>query len=252
MKFWSCWIAAVLVSVPTAPVWGEDPAGPVVEVSAEFHSAYIWRGLTFNDGPVIQPAVDISGIEIGGIPIGVNIWSNLNVDDFDGAVRENQFSEVDITLSAELGAGFTALFIEYIYAAGASADPSTGVPGTREIALSWSREMVFTPTFTLYYDIEEVDGAFLQFSLAREFALSPKTSVGVQADVGLASGAFARYNGGECGGLYQVQALAKLTYQATDRLSLYASAAYTDGFTHRSLPRQPTDFYGGFGIAFTF
>jgi len=247
------WLTVIVLALaPVAPTWGEDPTGPVVTASADFNSAYIWRGLTFNDGWVFQPAFDVSGLKIGSVPIGVNIWSNFNLDDFDGAVLKNQFSEVDITLSAELGAGFKAIYIEYIYTVGAYADPSISVPGTREIAVSWSKEMAFTPTFTLYYDMEEVDGAFLQLSLARSYDLSEKASLGLQVDVGVASDAFARYYGGDNGGFYQYQALAKLSYQATDRVRIYASAAYTNGFSHDILPKQPTDFYGGVGIAITF
>ena len=252
MKSWSWLVVIVLALGPVAPIWGEDPSGPVVTASADFNSAYIWRGLTLNDGWIFQPALDIGGLKLGSIPIGVNIWSIFNLDDFGGSVRKNQFSEVDITLSAELGAGFEASYIEYIYTAGAFADSSVSVPGTREIALSWTQEMPFTPTVTLYYDMKEVGGGFLQLSLARAFDLSEKASLSLQADVGVASDAFARYYGGAKGGFYQYQALARLSCQATDRVSIYASAAYTNGFGHDILPQQPTDFYGGVGIAITF
>jgi hypothetical protein len=252
MKSWSLIVVILLALGPACAIWGEDPADPVLTASADLNSAYIWRGLTFNDGWILQPSIDIGGLKLGRVPIGVNIWSNFNLDDFDGSVRKNQFSEVDITLSAELGAGFEASYIEYIYTVGAYADAPIGVPGTREIALSWTKEMTFTPTVTLYCDIKEVGGAFLQLSLARAFDLSERTSLSLQADVGVASVAFARYYGGVEGGFYQYQALARLSYQATERVRIYASAAYANGFSHDILPKQPTDFYGGIGAAITF
>lgn len=252
MKSWTGLASVVLALAPVVPIWGEDPAKPVVTASADFNSAYIWRGLTLNDGWICQPALDIGGLKLGSIPIGVNIWSNFNLDDFGGTVLKNRFSEVDLTLSAELGAGFKASCIEYIYTDAAFADPSLRVSGTREVALSWSKEMAFTPTVTLYYDLKEIEGGFLQISVARSFDLSEKASLSLQVDMGVASDAFARYYGGERGGCYQVQALARLSYQATDRVGIYASAAYTNGFNHEILPQQPTDFYGGVGIAMTF
>lgn len=252
MKSWSLLAVIVLALGPAAPNWGEDPTGPVITASADFNSAYIWRGLTLNDGWVFQPAIDIGGLRLGSLPIGVNIWSNFNLDDFGGVVRKNQFSEVDITLSVELGAGFEASYIEYIYTAGAFSDSSISVPGTREIALSWTKEMTFTPTVTLYYDMREVEGGFLQLSLARSFSLSEKASLSLQADVGVASDAFARYYGGVKGGFYQCQALAKLSYQATEQVSISACAAYANGFSHDILPKQPAHFFGGIGIAMTF
>ena len=44
MRSWS-WLAVILLAFgPVVPIWGDDPAGPVVTASADFNSAYIWRG----------------------------------------------------------------------------------------------------------------------------------------------------------------------------------------------------------------
>ena len=58
------------------------------------NSAYVWRGLTFNDGLVLQPSLDVS---TGGF--AVNVWGNLDIDDYNGAVDDGEFSEVDLTAS---------------------------------------------------------------------------------------------------------------------------------------------------------
>ena len=52
------------------------------------NSAYVWRGLTFNDGLVLQPSMDVRQ---GGFAF--NVWGNLDLDDYNGAVDDGE--EVD-------------------------------------------------------------------------------------------------------------------------------------------------------------
>ena len=73
---------------------------------------------------------------------------------------KGQFSEIDLTLNAELPKGFSIGYIEYVY--------PTGDPSTREGYAAWSHEFSFvTPTVTLYYDVAEIDSGFLGSARAR-------------------------------------------------------------------------------------
>lgn len=252
-----CFFFAVALVVgslsPCAQEAEAESEGPSATAQVDFNSAYTWRGLAYSDGWVAQPSIDLSGMTLGGIPVSVNVWSNFNFTDFDGTVKKNQFSEVDLTLTAELGAGFSLGFTQYALTSGATTDPEEESPGTGEFSLAWSKEWVITPEITLFYDVEEVDGAFLQCAFSHSFALGEKASLDLTGEFGVASDAFVQYYSGvEEGGFHQVNATVKYTYQPTDHFGFTAMVGYMDHLDVDVLPDQPVEFYGGFGLAYTF
>jgi len=60
--------------------------------AVDTYSAYVWRGITFNEGMVVQPSIDIAK---GGF--GLNLWGNLDVGSYNETLNEGEFSEVDFT-----------------------------------------------------------------------------------------------------------------------------------------------------------
>ena len=60
----------------------------------DINSAYIWRGVTANNGLVFQPSMDIAknGFDF-------NVWANYDAADYHDTVEQNKFSEVDLTAS---------------------------------------------------------------------------------------------------------------------------------------------------------
>ncbi len=97
-------------------------------LSLEVASAYVFRGATFNDGAVLQPGLEVGGL--GGLSVGV--WGNLDIDDYDGVLAENEFSEIDLygayaipVECMDLSVGYT----EYTY-------PSGGGDADRELGVS--------------------------------------------------------------------------------------------------------------------
>jgi len=231
-----------------------DPGGegPSAEAGVDFNSAYLWRGLVFNDGWVAQPWLDLANLRVGRVPVEINLWSNFNHGDFGGTLPKNRFSEVDLTVSAELGAGFSAGFVQYIYVGQEGEDPEERTPGTGEVSLSWSKEGILAPTLTLFYDMEEVDGAFFLATLSHTFPLGDKASLELTGELGAASDAFARYYSGTKGGLHEYGATVRFNLQATDRLRLTATAGYAGSLDRDVLPTQATKFYAGWAIAFGF
>ena len=119
--------------------------GPTPEVSltADFASSYVFRGVTLNDGWVLQP-----GLEIGGLPITIGVWGNLDLDDYSGTLESGEFSEIDIYFGYSLpiesdvhkvDIGLT----EYTYPMGGEADS--------EVALSYSAAVITSPEIAAYY-----------------------------------------------------------------------------------------------------
>ncbi len=120
MKVLSGLVAVMMMAVSS--VYGAEAS-----LSLDAASAYVFRGVTFNDGAVLQPGLEVGGL--GGLTVGT--WGNLDLDDYDGVVADGQFSEVDLYGSyalpctlLDLSVGYT----EYLYpSAGGDADREVGV-----------------------------------------------------------------------------------------------------------------------------
>ncbi|RJP89068.1 MAG: MltA-interacting MipA family protein [Desulfobacteraceae bacterium] len=222
-----------------------------VTTAIDVNSAYVWRGITFNDGVVIQPSVNVAA----GNGFNLNVWGNLDVDDYDDALDSGEFSEVDLTMSYTHQAGpvaLTAGYIEYLF-------PTTeagGVEGTREVYLDISGAPAegFSLGLTSYYDFDEVDDFYLNPYLGYGMELMPKLSMSLRAGAGWAGEDFAGAYGGEDSGFFDYTLSAGLTYAVTDNVSVSGRIAYTDSIDDDVLPEPPQDvnFYGGVGVSVAF
>ena len=67
-------LLVLAVGLASTPAWAAEATAGL-----DLNSAYVWRGQTFNDGFVAQPSIDVA-TEIG---IGVNVWGNLDIDDYN-------------------------------------------------------------------------------------------------------------------------------------------------------------------------
>jgi hypothetical protein len=238
------------VAVLSAATVVSAVAGAAADVSAavDVNSAYVWRGITFSKGGVVQPSLDVSGIKLGQVGLGVNVWSNFNLTSWNGRVQSGQFSEVDLTLTASLPKGFKAGYTEYIFAVGGMTKPGPEEPSTRELMASWSRAMAVTPTLSVYYDIEQIKDVFLLASLARRFELTKKAAATLTAEGGYTGGKFARYYAGAKGGLYHFNVTGRISCQLREKLTLSGLVGYADGFDRAVLPKQDARFYYGLSV----
>lgn len=144
---------AVMILAGAALVAGTAGAADV-SVSADFASAYIFRGVTFNNGLVFQPGAEISGFPIpeafGSIAVGT--WANYDIGDYNGALKGNEFSEIDYYLSYSLPVSIVDLgvtYTEYTYPNGGTAD--------REVAFSVGKaigESGLYPSLTVNYGLD--------------------------------------------------------------------------------------------------
>lgn len=110
-----------------------------VSLSVDFASAYVFRGVTLNDGFVMQPGAEISGFpipeEYGSITLGT--WANYDIDDYNGALEEGEVSEIDYYITYSLpveGVDIDLSYLEYTY-------PNGGADSDREIAFSLGKEL---------------------------------------------------------------------------------------------------------------
>ena len=167
-------VTAIALAVMMAGItMAED--GVTVSMSAEVASAYVFRGSTFNDGVVLQP-----GLEIGGLPFTVGVWANFDIDDYDGAVNDSQFSEIDIYAGYDLPVeGLSMGYCEYAY-------PGAEGEADREISLSYELPVALAPSVSINYGIDGgIDKSlYVEIGISHEIEASEDVAVSLEAAVG--------------------------------------------------------------------
>ncbi len=233
----------------SAVLAGASPAlAADVTTAVDLNSAYVWRGITFNDGLVAQPSVDVAAGNFG-----FNVWGNIDLDDYDESLDKGELSEVDLTLTYGFDAGpigITAGYIEYLFPCAASG----GGEATSEIFLDASLEPAdgISIGITGYYDIDEVVDYYLNAYVGYGISFDSGLDVDFSAAVGYAGEDFAIAYGGMESGFYDYTVSIGLGYAINEMISVSASLNYTDAFDDDVLPEQDTDVFGGAGIALAF
>lgn len=209
-------------------------------ISLDVASAYVWRGITLNDGPVLQP-----GLEVSGIPVTLGVWGNVDLSDYDGTLEEGWFSEVDLYASYDIPIpgetfGMTLGYTEYLYAyAGGDAD--------REANLTAALDVIAAPWLTAYYGFHGPmeKNLYVEGGVGHEMTFAEKVGLDLGATV-----AYFSPNEGNSG-LSHWTATAGLSYWL-----LSASVTYVGRIDSDVLPdgqyRYDTDVYGMIGVAYDY
>lgn len=271
-------LLAVLVNAGSA--FGAD-----VTAGVDVNSAYVWRGITFNDGLVLQPSVDVAA---GGF--GFNVWGNIDLDDYNETLDEGELSEVDLTMTYSFDAGpvgITAGYIEYLFPCAASG----GGEATSEIFISTGISDIgvegFSAGLDVYRDIDEFRGTYASLSVSYGLDIMEKLSMEIGASAGYGDENFAGTHEEDAfddsgnpifklddfgnpilkedgsqeqatidvqndDGLYDYNVSLSFSYAATDALSLGCFIAYTGNFDEDVLSEQDVDVYGGVNISYAF
>ena len=188
--------------------------------SVDFASAYVFRGVTLNNGLVIQPGAEVSGFllpeEYGSLAVG--IWANYDLDDEDG--DGSDFSEVDYYISYSLpieALDVSVSYTEYDYPGGGPAD--------KEVALSLGKELGTNGLYASVTANYGVGGAvdeswYIQGALDYEKELSDKLTGSLGATI-----AYALIDEGS-DGLSDATASAGLSYALSDNWSISGGLTY--------------------------
>lgn len=117
---WLCLVMAALLilAISGGQVFGAEESEnqpTLAEVRVDFLSAYVWRGITLNDGFVVQPALDL----LHPLGLGFNVWGNVDIGDYDGRYEKEEISEVDLAVRYELPLkgplSLAVAYAEYLY-----------------------------------------------------------------------------------------------------------------------------------------
>lgn len=188
--------AAALLALVSAPAVRAADA----TVGVDVNSAYVFRGVTLNEGFVAQPYLEVSGL-----PIDIGVWGNFDIEDDEArGVDDGQFSETDYYASyalpieeVDVSVGYT----EYTYNNG-------DLDADREVSLSLGLDTVLAPSLGIYYGLDGAieENVYLEASVGHDIA--------VTEDIGLSLGALAGYldpkNGED--GFHQYALSASLSY----------------------------------------
>jgi uncharacterized protein (TIGR02001 family) len=243
-------LGSLVFGIAAAVLIGSAGVAAAAEATAitELNSAYVFRGVTLNDGWVVQPSIDVSKTGFS-----VNVWGNLDIDDYDGTFNKGEFSEVDLLLQYEFGLGpmtYTAGIVQYLYP---HQEDENGRPldGTREVFASAEMEILagLALGLSFYYDVDEIHDFYSNLYATYE--------TDVAKIVTLEFGASAGYVGkdesvgGERGfDDYNFSLAAKR--EVIENLELAAKIAYTGSIDRDVLPDQDVHTYGGVSASYAF
>jgi hypothetical protein len=215
------------------------------KVAMDLNSAYVWRGITYNDGMVLQPSVDVAKAGFD-----VNVWGNIDMDDYNNTLDSGEFSEVDLTLSYGFDLDPVSIstgYVEYLYPAGGK--------GTREVFVSLGKDLYkgLNAKAVVYYDFDEYKGAYFNFGLGYNVPVNDVFSLDFGASAGYMGNDVSV--GGESG-FNEYQLSVGGTYAATKALSISGKINYTDAIDKDVLPEGPygqdVNCFGGISVAYAF
>jgi hypothetical protein len=241
-------VATMVLASSTA--WGADATA-----SLDINSAYVWRGITFNDGLVAQPGMDVSK---GGFAF--NVWGNFDLSDYNDTVDKNNFSEVDLTLSYSMDIKELQIsigIIEYLFPAGGA--------GTRELFGSLGIPIFggLSAGLNFYYDVDEVHSYYTDLTLTYALELMDGLDLAVGAKAGYAGKDFAQFysDAATAGGFYDYGFFVSATYALSHALSVGVNAGYTNTLDEDVLPKadiangiygHDTEFFAGISLTYAF
>jgi len=155
-------------------VFAEEES-PTASADVAILSKYVWRGEEFSkDSIVIQPSATLS---YKGLSI--NLWGNLDTDVYDGPYKdEAKWNETDFTLGYERSFGPLSLGAGYIYYALDSANDS------KEVYLSIGADTMLSPTLTIYREISDLSGWYINLGISHSFDLPKEMSLDLAASAG--------------------------------------------------------------------
>ncbi len=169
-----------------------------VGAQLDLFSSYVWRGVTLTNKPVAQPDLWVS-FPAGSASITAGGWANIDIgkyDDPDNDISESgglsAFNFAEFNPYAEVGltagkAAITGGIIGYIY----PNDTDNGLNSdfnTWEIYATVGLDAPLAPELSIYYDIDKVNGAYLEGAVSHSVPLGSAHTLDLGAAVGFSAG----------------------------------------------------------------
>lgn len=184
-------LIAVLVVVLTfsAVTFAEDE-GLGIDVTADFYSKYVWRGMLINDDYAFQPGVSTTlGTDVGDFTFGV--WGSMDMTDYTGGGQQGEFIEVDyyldytVALNDTVSASFGYIYYDFPQ----TEDEGAGLGNTSEIYMGLSLDTILSPSVTWYMDVDNYNEAsYIAGSVGHTFEGAFSLAEDMPVDIELGAG----------------------------------------------------------------
>ena len=210
-------IITVLLATAAAGIFSgasaEETKGPSVSADITVASKYVWRGLVLTDDPVLQPSLTVDYKSLN-----LNVWGNTDLTDVNGTPGET--NELDYTLSYSFAVNkvnLTLGVIQYTF-------PHTDFEPTTEIYGSAGLDMLLSPTVSIYYDVDQVNGLYGTLGISHSFSLGEvykgiTPSLDLSGSIGYGSSNYNEgYFGVDSSGLVDLLLTATLSVPIDDHL----------------------------------
>jgi len=215
-------------------------------ISTGVYNQYIFRGYEIGQkGVVIQPSV---GVSYKGF--SASIWSNIDTNQRNTktATFTNEFkkglNETDLTLSYTHNIKALALTGGYIYYGTKYADE------TEEVFISLALDVVGKPTLSIYRDITNYKGTYINLGLSHSFPLNKGTTLDLSGSFGYFAGesdywrtyerSTASYTGSKYRGLHDGMVKAGLTIPMKKAFTIQPSLQYWFPLSSNAKKEYPT------------
>lgn len=243
------------VGILAGSVSAQQASDITLQGDVGFYSAYVWRGQVLNNGMVAQPSLTVAKG-----PLSFSVWANYNADGKQGN-SDTDFTEYDFTLAYRLpeglimdGVDLDVGIIKYEYA-GSWKDADN----TEEIfAVATFNNIILTPVFSVYYDINEANGWYGNFALSQGVEISEAMTAEIGTSIGYGTRNYNNtYFGADngSGAVNDYNVYASASYVLTEQLSLGALLQYTylDGGVQNDAAGLKDDLvWGGLNLSYKF
>ncbi|MBU0678125.1 MAG: TorF family putative porin [Verrucomicrobia bacterium] len=239
-------VIAALIIVTLAISTAQTQAAEAT-VGADFMSAYVFRGITYNDGFVIQPMIDVAA-ENG---LSYNVWANWDVDDYNGAVNNNDFQEIDLSVAYALPLPSDS--VEASFTVSSFSFPGSELESTSEAILDVSVTVIEHVSVGLQvaYEFDEVDDVYAAACIGLNLPVTEDVSINLGAKAGYVGSDYS-VTGEE--GFQEYEISLATTIPVGEDIEVSAMLNYVDNIDEDVLPdaAMDTDVYGGIGVYYSF
>jgi hypothetical protein len=199
-------------------------------------NAYVFRGVPQATDGVLQGDMHMSVTDEDGATYAMTAWANMNLssEGDDGvfpADKDGKVTEFDLVPE------YSRQFGEWTLSGGlVNYNFPNGVgTSTTEIYAAASYDTLLKPKLTVYYDIEEVEGLYVNAAVSHVWNLAEKLTLDAGLSLGIASAKQgAAYWGDRSSGLADLIASVGLSYAASPHVSLtgkvYGSSILASGY----------------------
>ena len=240
-------VRVVVAAAVFLPCFVESAPAAEATASVELLSAYVYHGVTYNDGIVAQPNLDVSSGNVG-----FNIFANYDIDDYDGALQGGEFSEVDLSVycfGTIAGMDCSLTYSEYLYPHVGDGDGSP-LPGNREVIATLQKGLSESLSVKLdvRYELDEIKDYYTALKLIYGASLTDAISLSMSGLVAYV-GKHTSMGGNE--GFNEYTLSLGTTYSVSEALDVSATIYHSASLDEDVLPDQDVETFGSIGVSWS-